>query len=107
MEGGALALPFPRQIYLKCAPQANGSAIIDSTTPYVTTLPSTEDEKIYIYLGKSYSALNIELQLNHPIYYYKDSAIRLWTNAVAGGGSESISTATITSILEGTFTSTS
>jgi hypothetical protein len=23
----------------------------------------------------------IEMTLNHPVYYYKDGAIRLWTNA--------------------------
>lgn len=79
--GAALVLPYPSPIYLKCAPQADGSAIIDSTNPYVTSLPSSEDEKIYIYLGRIYSATNIELLPVHPVYYYKDNSIRLWTNS--------------------------
>lgn len=83
--GAALVLPYPKAIYIKAAPQANGSAIIDSTTPYVTALPSSEDGKIYIYLGRTYSATSIELTMKHPVYYYKDGAIRPWTNQVAGG----------------------
>lgn len=86
MTGAALTLTTQRPVYLKCAPQSNGSAIIDATTPYVQALPSTEDGKIYIFLGIAYSATNIELVPVHPVYYYKDSAIRLWTNAPASGG---------------------
>ena len=81
--GAALVLPYPKPIYIKAAPQADGSAIIDSTTPYVTDLPSTEDGKIYIYLGRTYSATNIELVMDHPVYHYSDGAIRLWTGAKA------------------------
>lgn len=84
--GAALTLTSWKPVYIKCAPQSNGSAIIDSTTPYVQDLPSTEDGKIYIFLGVAYSATNIELSQNHPVYYYKDGAIRLYTNASASGG---------------------
>ena len=28
----------------------------------------------------AYSATNIELNLAHPVYYYKGGAVRLWTN---------------------------
>ena len=41
-------------------------------------LPTTEDGKIYIFLGVAYSATNIELQLDHPVYYFKGGRIRLW-----------------------------
>jgi hypothetical protein len=51
----------------------------------VQTLPSTEDGYIYIFLGRAYNATNFELLMNHPVYYYKDGAIRLWTNAAATG----------------------
>lgn len=78
--GSALTLTTKTPVYLKCAPQSDGSAIMDSTEPIVQALPSTEDGKIYIFLGVAYSATNIELYQNHPVYYYKDSAIRLWTN---------------------------
>lgn len=78
--GAALVLDFPKPIYLKCAPQADGSAIIDADSPYVQSLPSTEDGKIYIYLGIAYSATNIELMMEHPVYYFKNGAIRPWLN---------------------------
>lgn len=78
--GAELTLTLWKPVYVKCAPQTNGSAIIDSTTPYVQDLPTTEDGKIYIFLGIAYDATHIELYQEHPVYYYKDGAIRLWTN---------------------------
>ena len=84
--GAALVLTLWKPVYIKCAPQSDGSAIIDSTTPYVQDLPSTEDGKIYIFLGVAYTTANIELLQNHPVYYYKNGQIRLWTNAAATGG---------------------
>lgn len=83
--GAALTLTSWKPVYIKAAPQSDGSAIIDSTTPYVQDLPTTEDGKIYIFLGVAYSATNIELQLDHPVYWYKDGMIRPYTNASAGG----------------------
>lgn len=81
--GAALTLTSWKPVYVKAAPQSDGSAIIDSTTPYVQDLPTTEDGEIYIFLGIAYSATNIELEADHPVYYYKDGAIRLWTNDAA------------------------
>lgn len=86
--GAALTLDDYAPVYVKCAPQADGSAIMDATTPIVQTLPSTEDGKIYIFLGITYSETNIELYPEHPVYYYKDGAIRLWTNAAASGSAD-------------------
>ena len=82
-KGSALTMTYPKPVYVKAAPQSDGSAIIDSATPYVQDLPSTDDGKIYIYLGVAYSATNVEMVINHPIYYYKDGAIREWSNAPA------------------------
>ena len=81
--GAALTLTTKKPVYVKCAPQSDGSAIMDSTEPIVEALPSTEDGKIYILLGMAYSATNIELLMNHPVYYYKDGSVRLWMNAPA------------------------
>ena len=80
--GAALVLPFPKPIYVKCAPQADGSAIMDADNPYVTEMPTTQDHKIYIYLGMVYSATSIELKLNHPVYYHDGTGIRLFTGGV-------------------------
>ena len=80
--GAALVLTYPAPLYLKCAPQSDGSAIIDDTTPYVQSLPTTNDGKIYIFLGIAYSATNIELLNNHPIYYHDGTSIKIWTGNV-------------------------
>lgn len=85
--GAALVLTPWKPVYIKCAPQSDGSAIIDSTTPYVQDLPSTEDGKIYIFLGVAYDAIYIELSQSHPVYYYRDGQIRLWTGGGGGGNS--------------------
>lgn len=85
-----IALTEWKPVYLKCAPQSDGSAIIDSTTPFVQTLPSTEDGKIYIFLGVAYSTTAMELTLEHPVYWYKDGMIRPYTNAPAGSAVSSV-----------------
>lgn len=84
--GHALTMTASKPVYLKCAPQADGSAIIDSNDPFVQALPTAEDGKIYIFLGIAASATAFMLTMNHPVYFYKAGAIRLWTNAEAGSG---------------------
>lgn len=80
-DGSALALTFPGPVYIKCTPQGTGGAIIDSTTPYVQTLPSAADGKIYIYLGQAYSASEVELIDYHPVLYHDGTKIAVWTGA--------------------------
>lgn len=77
--GAALVLEYPKPLYIKCAPQTDGSAIIDEDNPYVQALPTTNDGKIYIYLGIAYSATQVELTLSHPVYYHDGTGIRIWT----------------------------
>jgi hypothetical protein len=79
--GAALNLTVKAPVYIKCAPQTNGSAIMDSTTPYVQTLPTTADGNIYIFLGIAYDATHVELFIDHPVYYHDGTGIRLWTGA--------------------------
>lgn len=76
--GAALTLTLSLPVFLRCTPQADGSAVMDYFTQ---TLPSTEDGKIYILLGYAYSETNFELIANHPVYYYKNGGVRLWTGA--------------------------
>lgn len=84
--GAALTLTTNTPVYVKCAPQTNGSAIMDATTPIVQALPTTNDGKIYIFLGVAYSATAIELVPNHPVYYHDGTGIKLWTGSTGGGG---------------------
>lgn len=79
--GAALALTEWTPVYIKCDPQSDGSAVIDANTPYVQALPSTEDGKIYIYLGVAVSATTVEMDVHHPIYQYKSGKLQLWTGA--------------------------
>ena len=74
--GAALSMTSDKPVYLRCAPQADGSAVMEYFTQ---ALPTTEDGKIYIFLGIAYSATAIELSIHHPVYYYKNSGIRIWT----------------------------
>lgn len=77
--GAALALTSWNPVYVKCTPQADGSAIIDADTPYVQSLPTTADGKIYIFLGIATAATTIELVPEHPVYCYRNGGIQFWT----------------------------
>lgn len=96
--GAALELTTYAPVYIKCAPQSDGSAIIDADNPYVQALPTTADGKIYIFLGIAYSATQVEMYDNHPIYQYVDGKIVQWTNAPANvdvsGKADKVSNAT-------------
>lgn len=63
-------------VYLRCTPQDDGSAIMEDI---VQVLPSSNDGKIYIYLGIAYSTTAMELRFWHPVYYHNGTGIRLWT----------------------------
>lgn len=78
------SLTFPAPVYLKCTPNADGSATMNSI---VQALPTTKDGKIYIHLGTAYSATNMELQTEHPVYWHDGTGIRIWTGAESGGSS--------------------
>lgn len=94
--GEALTLTNPAPVYIKCTPQTSGGVVMND---YVQTLPSTADGYVYIYIGMAYSATSVELAANHPVYEYKDGAIRLWTNAAA---SSSVEPATTVPLMNGT-----
>lgn len=84
--GAALTLTTYKPVFIKAAPQSNGSAIIDADTPYVQDLPTTKDGKIYIYLGIANSATQIEMFEIHPVYWHDGTGIRMWTGAESSGG---------------------
>lgn len=72
-----------KPLYLKCTPQADGSTVINSTTPYTQTLPTAADGSIYILLGIATSTTAFELLLEHPVYYHDGTALRIWTGPVS------------------------
>ena len=77
-------------VYIRMVVNNDGTLSQDATTaganPIVQALPSSADNKVYVYLGRAGGTSTLELETWHPIYEYKDGAIRLWTNAVASGG---------------------
>ena len=77
-------LTYPAPVYLKCTPQTDGSAVM---ADIVQALPSSNDGKIYIFLGVAYSATAMELHADHPVYWHDGTGIRLWTGSSSGGGS--------------------
>lgn len=77
--GAALTLTEDKPVWLKAAPQSDGSVVLDAGTPFVQDLPTTEDGFVYIWLGVAYSATNIELTLQHPVKWFHDGKIRNWT----------------------------
>lgn len=83
--GAALTLTYPAPVYIKCAPQADGSAIIDEDVPYVQALPTSVDGKIYIFLGIAYAATTVELYQDHPVYYHDGISIKLWPGTMILG----------------------
>ena len=79
----ALTLTAWKPVFVKATPQADGSAIIDADTPFVQDLPTTNDGKIYIYLGVATEATKFELNLSHPVYYHDGTSIKLWTGSAS------------------------
>ncbi|NLZ95699.1 MAG: hypothetical protein GX921_07750 [Bacteroidales bacterium] len=64
-----------RPIYLVGIPQANGGYKLDSNY-YTQDLPTTEDGKIYIRLGLVYEQNSLRLEIEHPVYEFKDGQVR-------------------------------
>lgn len=75
----ALTLTTSKPVYIVCTPNTDGSANIDANTPYTQDLPTTNDGKIYIYLGIASSATAVEVEVTHPVYYHNGTGIRIWT----------------------------
>lgn len=81
--GAALVLDTFKPVYIKCAPQSDGSAIIDQTVPFTQSLPSTADGKIYIFLGIAVTETTVEVVPEHPIYCYRNGGLQIWTSVQA------------------------
>lgn len=82
--GSQISLTQHSPVYVKCQPQDDGSAVIDPNEPYVQSLPSTRDGKVYIYIGTAYGGDFVQLEYNNPVYYHDGNGIRLWTGSVSG-----------------------
>ena len=72
-----------KPVYMRCVVNADGTLSPDysgsPSHPIVQALPTTEDSKVYVYLGQAYSTTNIELMFTHPMYEYKNGKIKIYT----------------------------
>lgn len=75
------SLTVDKFVYVRCVPNADGTAQLDGNDCIVQALPSTADGKIYIRLGFAYSTHQIDMSLEKPVYEYANGGIRLWTGA--------------------------
>jgi len=70
-------------VYMRCVINTDGTLTPDYTGspkhPIAQVLPTTDDGKAYVYLGKAYSTSSIELYEHHPIYIFKNGKICLYT----------------------------
>ena len=89
-------LTAQKAVYIVATPQANGKAKLYST-PITQALPTTDDGRIYIYLGQAISTTNIYLMRNHPVYQYKFGQLRQYVGSfgtMASANTSSYSSAT-------------
>lgn len=86
-------------VYLKCTPQADGSAVM---ADIVSALPTTNDGYIYIFLGTAYSTTAMELLPVHPVYWHDGTGIRLWTGSASSGATAMTDTEVIAAV-DGAF----
>ena len=69
------ALTAHKDVYMKVIPQASGKVKLAAAFPLTQTLPTTDDECWYIFLGRAYSTYQMSLYPDHPVYYYQDGEI--------------------------------
>lgn len=68
----------------------NGLFYLDTTKWWTQTLPTTDDGKVYIYIGDAYDWYRITFTEDKPIYWYKNGAIRLYTDTYAASDDGSV-----------------
>lgn len=87
-----------KNVFVRCVPQGDGMVKL-ADNPITQDLPTEADGFVYIYLGHASSTGNMELHVEHPVYEFKDGAIRLYK-----GPSEAVYTATEKTKLAGIAT---
>ena len=59
---------------------STGLVTLDTTTPIVQDLPTTNTNKLYILLGHAYNGYCIELYPVHPVYAFLNGRLRAYTD---------------------------
>lgn len=75
-----------KQFFIKCIPLVDSNnkrtgRVQLAPQPFAQELPTTEDGFVYILMGVISSTLySLEFQTTHPIFEFKNGALRLWIN---------------------------
>ncbi len=74
-----------KPVYIKMSVNSDGtlSPVYSANSgghPLTQTLPTTEDNYVYVKLGTAYSGYQIQLEMLHPMYEYKNGKIQLFTS---------------------------
>lgn len=88
-------------VYIVGSLNSSGLFILDSIKWWTQTLPSSDDGKIYIYIGDAYDWYRLTFTEDKPIYWYKNGKVQLYSGAstysVTSGSAASVAWANITS----------
>ena len=68
-------------VYIVGSLNNSGLFVLDSTKWWTQTLPSSDDGKIYIYIGDAYDWYRLTFTEDKPIYWYKDGKVQLYSGA--------------------------
>ena len=96
-----------KPVYLVGTIGTNGLFYLDTTKWWAQDLPSTDDGKVYIYIGDAYDYYRITLSEVNPAYFYRDSRVQMYAPGRGIKGiSRSGTTFTVTRDDGSTFTFT-
>ena len=70
-----------KPVYMKMSVNADGTlspvySALSGGHPLTQTLPTTADSYVYLHLGTAYSAYQLQLEIIHPMYEYKNGKLR-------------------------------
>jgi len=69
-----------KPVYIVCVPQSDGQVKLYSN-PLSFTAPTTNDGLLYILLGYSVNTYQFELLMHHPVYMFKNGALRTYNGS--------------------------
>lgn len=96
-----------KPVYIVGTIGTDGLFYLDTTQWWSQTLPSTDDGKVYVYIGDAYDWYRITLEEVNPAYFYRDSRIQMYAPGRGIKGiSRSGTTFTVTRDDGSTFTFT-
>lgn len=72
-----------KPIYIVGTLNATDGLFYLDVTWWTQTLPSSDDGKLYIYIGDALDHYRFDYAVNHPIYWFKNGAVRLFTQDAA------------------------